>query len=514
MDPSEIYGNDIRCLKSARTKLIGDLLGDLRRDQWITILALSSKEEWVTIYKGLAKQLDLTWVASLSPAPLCSQMYRVEYCSIMNSSFYAQKSPGANVLSPRDIMWLSDPGEPHVLSTSARDVVLGWPKIEGCRRELYTSAVFQVEVREGPAWQPARVQQQKLRLASSERYQQRIFDEQETSSWNDMTAFFPLKAVDGVGGVRVIDLRPATWYYMRLRVSCCGKSAAFGPPVLVSTRCGIPDMPTPKPRIIQEQTYANGKKDVPNFEPLVALPATARSLCSLMDHTMEERSTLKPSDRLRISWSQPSNNGYPIQRYILQQRELVLDPPCAHNAPNKKVLALKTRHTHHGLPLNSGLLQRWTPWHVVHASMLPECLIRAPAQCPASVILARQTLGLGKFKNSHAAYGRTPVFTAMEFRVAAVNVLGASKFSQVSRISEREYPHFFTNTAQRSHGILQTFSPKPNPHPRKSKMANHEAELNEVTLALGFPVSDIVIQHAHKSMYDKATQHSYLQHFG
>ena len=93
MDP-EIIGNDIRCLKSARTKLIGELLGDLRRDQWITILALSSKEEWVTIYRGPSKQLDLTWIASLSPAPLCSQIYRVEYCSIISSS-HAQQSPAA-----------------------------------------------------------------------------------------------------------------------------------------------------------------------------------------------------------------------------------------------------------------------------------------------------------------------------------------------------------------------------------------------------------------------------------
>lgn len=507
MDP-EIIGNDIRCLKSARTKLIGELLGDLRRDQWITILALSSKEEWVTIYRGPSKQLDLTWIASLSPAPLCSQIYRVEYCSIISSS-HAQQSPAGNVVGPRDIMWLSDPGEPNVLSTAAREVVLGWPKIEGCRRELYVGAAFQVEVREGPAWQPVRVQQQKLRLTSSERYQQRIFDARRTSGNNTTTAFFPLKAVDGVGGVRVIDLRPATWYYMRLRVSCCGKFAAFGPPVLVSTRCGIPDMPTPKPRIIQEQTCANGKKQMPNYDPLVALPATARSLCSLMNYTMDERPTLKASDcRLRISWSQPSNNGYPIQRYILQQRDLVLNQPCAYNAPNKNALALKTGRTHHALPLNSGLLQKWTPWRVVHASMLPECLIRAPALCPESVILARQTLGLGKSQNSDA--GRSPVFTAMEFRVAAVNVLGTSKFSQVSRISDREYPHFFTNTAQRSHGLLRNSNPKNVPYPRKTKMAT-EAELNEVILALGFPVSDIVIQHAYKSMYDEAPQYSCRQ---
>ena len=94
--------------------------------------------------------------------------------------------------------------------------------------------------------------------------------------------------------------------------------------------------------------------------------------------------------------------------------------------------------------------------------------------------------------------------------IAAVNVLGTSKFSQVSRISDREYPHFFTNTAQRSHGLLRNSNPKNVPYPRKTKMAT-EAELNEVILALGFPVSDIVIQHAYKSMYDEAPQYSCRQ---
>mmetsp|Transcript_29842 Transcript_29842/g.92266 ORF Transcript_29842/g.92266 Transcript_29842/m.92266 type:complete len:459 (-) Transcript_29842:169-1545(-) len=442
---------DVRRLKSARTKLAQHLLHDLRNDRWISVLLLSSSGDWVNVYKGPAKQLDLTWFASLSPAQLCCQVYRVEY--------------GAVHIEPREVTWLSDLDAPFVLGASTREVVLGWPNIEGCRKKIYSSASFQVEVKEGCAWRSSQVPPQRQRPVSA------VHDSE----------FVPLEPVLAIDGVHIIDLRPATWYRMRLRISCAGKLAAASASVSVSTKCGRPNIPTSQLSVAEQDSGSFEQDQDGSFES-----STSMSL----SHFMNKMPPPQCDRRLRLSWAEPLSNGYPIQQYILQQRDLVL-------SPFEVVARGKARMPQHDPNAT------WTPWRVVYAHLLPECLIRAPAQCPASVISARHTLGLPTTRPStlsdtaeHSKCMETPPrFVAVEFRVAAANALGMSMFSKATRITRDERPHIFAPAIQRPN--FSRIRLKYRCLPRSSctsATASLEAELVKVVSALEFPISRDALQ--------------------
>jgi hypothetical protein len=138
----------------ARSDMSRRLLRGVRADRCITLSMLSSDGAWVVLFNGPVNQLDLTWVASMSPVPLCSHVYRVEGATGPNELSLTA------ALAPRDVTYLSDPEAPTIISASTRDVILGWPGIEGCRGELLRQAVtrggaaFQVEQR--PATRPRR----------------------------------------------------------------------------------------------------------------------------------------------------------------------------------------------------------------------------------------------------------------------------------------------------------------------------------------------------------------------
>ena len=83
-----------------------------------------------------------------------------------------------------------------------------------------------------------------------------------------------------MGGVRVVDLRPATWYHMRLRVTYDGSVAAVGPAVAVATKCGPPDAPTPRPRVVEEPAGPAGGGA--GADATAGLSAAAKTLGHLM----------------------------------------------------------------------------------------------------------------------------------------------------------------------------------------------------------------------------------------
>ena len=506
----------------ARSDMSRRLLRGVRADRCITLSMLSSDGAWVVLFNGPVNQLDLTWVASMSPVPLCSHVYRVEGATGPNELSLTA------ALAPRDVTYLSDPEAPTIINASTRDVILGWPGIEGCRGELLRQAVtrggaaFQVEIKEGPGWQPARVQLQRLRVAARATGSQNsdcdrwpMPGEVKTLPANrkDGRAYVALEAVDGVGGVRVIDLLPATWYHMRLRVTYDGISAALSPAVAVATKCGAPDPPIPRPNVTEEFVGTANMNSV--------VGAAAQNLEGFVSEM--SRATPPPasgSHRLRVSWARPRTNGYPIQYYILHQRELVLPPnsvakrcqasnmlvPARSLASDPRVRPFSTQSSSNANEQQQA--PKWTPWREVHAHLLPECLVRAPSRCPASITAARQTLGLGSPSNNSAALGSGPFsslpkvseppprFIAVEFRVAAVNALGASKFSQVSRVSRQVFPRapeqaWGGRTAQiktrRSEGTAWT---------KNLQTSMFEAELEELAGALGFPVSLSIVQGA------------------
>lgn len=552
--------HDVRRLKCARADLGRRLLATMGRNEDIILSMLSSNRDWVVVFSGPVRQLDLAWVASMSPAPLCSHVYRVEIGtpgarggagSVAASDpfgAFADPGPGGNVRGPpRDVTWLSDPEAPAILEAASREIALGWPVIEGCRGDLlrramkHGGAAFQIEVSEGPAWQPARVQQRRLRLAAKQatrlsrggrRSPPSDGEGDETGPGaSNAKAFIALEAVDGVGGVRVVDLRPATWYHMRLRVTYDGTSAAVGPAVAVATKCGPPDVPTPRPRVLEEPVGAGGGGYVADAN----LSAATRTLGGLMHDVA--RAATPPSGggyRLRVSWARPRTNGYPIVHYVLQQRERVLPPHGRLGARERRERAERERRRQDpSLALFGGVDESclagpppaiWTPWREVHNHLLPECLARAPTRCPASITAARNALGLGASKKRSAIAASSdslhkgaeppPRFLAVEFRVAAVNALGASAFSKATKITRHECPNVLAPQLQHGRSVNPAAAAHAEDAERASSPANSrppalEAALEDLAAGLDFPVSlDVVEAALHATRSGKPPAHA------
>ena len=229
------------------------------RNAQIILSALSADGEWEMLFSGPIRQLDIAWVTSMTSAPLWSRVYRVQST---NPDFGESRLP-------RNVAWLSNPEAPRILRVLQQEILLAWPEIGGCQAKLLRrglaqgGAAFQVEVSQGPIWQPARVQQHRLHMAaktgttlSAESVPSQISgDKDETALMKSKAAFVALEAVDGVGGVRVVDLLPATWYHVRLRVTYDGSCTAVGPPVAVATKCAPPDAPMPRPKVIEEPLH-------------------------------------------------------------------------------------------------------------------------------------------------------------------------------------------------------------------------------------------------------------------
>ena len=442
---------------------------------------------------------------------------------------------------PRNVAWLSNPEAPRILRVLQQEILLAWPEIGGCQAKLLRrglaqgGAAFQVEVSQGPIWQPARVQQHRLHMAaktgttlSAESVPSQISgDKDETALMKSKAAFVALEAVDGVGGVRVVDLLPATWYHVRLRVTYDGSCTAVGPPVAVAIKCAPPDAPMPRPKVIEEPVHpgCGGSEYATESGPAATPSVAVRTLGTFIKELAGTVTGTLPNvgTRLRVSWSRPRTNGYPIHHYILQQRELVTPPKSVTKAwQTDGMPGARTDDTSvplarigpRGDTLESfvgQLTPKWTPWREVHTNLLPECLIRAPVRCPASITAARGVLGLGTLSNNTASFGAMdtlrkgteslPRFIAVEFRVAAVNALGISKFSNISRVTGRECPRSFAPAVhgrvipQRSICSTSDRARQDQCSPNSRSLAL-EAELEQIVDAFEFPVSLSVVETA------------------
>ncbi|KAJ1460086.1 hypothetical protein M885DRAFT_458808 [Pelagophyceae sp. CCMP2097] len=429
---------------------------------------------WEVLFCGPCGRLDLEWVASLATdKPLTLFNYRV---ANLPAAGAAADSVAAR---PREVNWLSDPDPPALHAAGLHDIVVGWPRVDGDGgADLPVS--FQAEVAEGPSWTPARVQLQRLRDSADEAQLRKA---EARGSGASPLRFVALPPVGDARGAKIVDLRPATWYHVRLRATYGGGATCVGRPVTVATKCGPPDTPLPRPRVSEEDAAApvrarRAGPDSPQSVALLTLGAAVR------EHRGGDGAPR--AWRLRVSWARPRCNGYPITHYVLQQREHVL--PAFIAPPSQGLFA----------PGEAPQCAAWTPWRTVHSHPLPECLARAPADDATAIAAAKKALGLGAPANNTSMAAlqarvtgqpseSAPTIFEVEFRVAAVNSLGASDFSKATRATARECPHALCGTCDAGDG---TTAPTLEAAPRASVL---EAELDDLAAALDFPVSlDVV----------------------
>ena len=356
------------------------------------------EKDWHVVFRGPAWQLDDTHLSTEGLA-----RYRV---------------------NGREVLDLS--AVPKIITTSATEIAVEWP-----------AGPIRVEIAEGKPWQPARVVH-------------------EDSEAGEYTSF----AVSGKN-VRVTNLKPATWYHIRLRARL-EHLTAVGPSVAVATKSARPE--TPENLRIVETLLHRELQDV----DLCRGPAAAKHVQDAMIQSRRRRDQHDSALwRLKINWTRPRCNGYSIQRYELQQRDLVREPQ------------------HHEA--------KWTPWRVVHGHLLFAAFdARPPALDSGAVVGARRLLGLRLDEYAPVV----PRFVASEFKVKAVNAMGSSDFSRPIRVSHLDCPHSFRPSRTTSPIIEDDDDDDVPVLPRREQPPPVHDECAEVAAALDFPVAPAVIRAA------------------
>lgn len=334
VEDANVYCNRVTSSK-LRQRLLRGIKGCAIIDIWMRRL---SEQNWQHTYNGPASLLDVSWLLSL-----CSR-------KALQPFVYRVACDGKE----REEVWLTCPESPKIVDTSARSVAVAFCGISKFTAEHCS---LLVEVCEGPTWQPMRV------------------NLQEASEGNFVT--LPLFDSRSFGGVLVTDLKPATWYRIRLRVDYDG-SQTIGPSIVVATRCCRPDAPSPPP--------------------------------SVEDH----------DSSFRVTWKMPAHNGYPIQYFLLEQRERVTARESVPPLFGTQADAIQ-----------------WTPWRHVRLGRVPNCVVRAPKKDPAAYASARQVLD-----------DAAPRFLAVEFRIAATNALGRSAASHSTRATKFSHPRAFASASK------------------------------------------------------------------
>lgn len=173
------------------------------------------------------------------------------------------------------------------------------------------------------------------------------------------------------------DLKPATWYHFRLCIEYMGNrvSSEIRP---VATLVSVPSQPSP---------------------PRIAVVATENAMFSQRNRV---------SQKLRVTWPKPAENGSAIDRYQLQLRETILNettsPGRPHSADDASTSSARTAVT-----------QRY---HTAYCNLLNAVVLEAPA---ANVC-------------------------GWELRVRAKNNLGWSDFSDSVYIDANIYPTLFASS--------------------------------------------------------------------
>ena len=187
--------------------------------------------EYQLLFVGQLAALDVGWVASIASQPLTFYTFRV-----------LELADDGELLNRFEVSWLSDPPPPTVLDSTPSSATVTWLTAQACGMDMTAFAgghdglVYQLEVAEGRAWKASRVARfpglhshpqhfkVMLQLRGGARGAQGRFSE-----------------------VKVTDLRPATWYHFRLRVTYAHGGEEVSTRAAASTR-----------RVLVSESYPHG----------------------------------------------------------------------------------------------------------------------------------------------------------------------------------------------------------------------------------------------------------------
>lgn len=280
-----------------------------------------------------------------------------------------------NLMHRKEFIWLTPLSKPKINDTTVHSIHVTWDKVRFCGYKdedigiklPKASIKYTLEIAEGHEWSGHGIAN--------------YFITDSTYIPNYISVY---QSTD-IFEMEVIDLKPSTWYHIRIKVTY-GGSNIYSPAISCYTKQGIPEKPD-KPHVFVSALQST-------FDP----------------------KQLESSYRIKFIWSAPASCGVPITKYHVQIKEIT-------RGSFSEGLLKKTKngiiHSNQFDPEQSAKYIRGvneSPWITVYYNLPCEFLIPGP--------------------NSNAL--------EWKIRLRALNAKGWSRFSNELTLSSQQYPSLFT----------------------------------------------------------------------
>jgi hypothetical protein len=279
----------------------------------------------------------------------------------------------------KEFVWLTPLNRPIITNTTIHSISIKWDNVKFCGykdddiniRIPITTIKCIVEIAEGHEWSGHGIANH--------------FITDSTYIPDYITVF----ESSNVFEAQIIDLKPSTWYHIRIKV-IYGGSIMYSPSISCYTKQGIPDRPE-KPHVF-----------------VSAIQSTF------------DRKILESSYRIKFMWSASPSTGIPITKYHVQIKEITKGDFSEALLKRTKDGVIKKKNNTMGFSpeMSCKYIEgiRESPWITVYYNLLCEFLIPGPSKY------------------------------ALEWRVRirAQNSKGWSPFSHELILSSQQYPSLFT----------------------------------------------------------------------
>ena len=381
---------------------------------------------WLTLFTGQADCMDIDDVMDVLLAkskPLTVYTLRTQNIENRNNR---------DIFSTKHyVVFVTSPEAPVILDAGVRELQVEWPKLD-TKKLGDTEIKLSLEVCTGRRWVSGKVRQSantlSLLTSAGKKSFRTVFVENINSHMKATTG--RTREMGRAKKIKVTDLNPAYWYHVRFRVdyklvepvvdeehydddfkdiSAVGRGRAYGGVRCVNTEPDVPEPPeTPR--------------DMLEFKARV-MPMGGKG---------NSQSSVKVI--LKISWVGREDNGYQIKYYILQRR-------LGKNSND----VIKKAKTLQRLNIKSSISDVDSQEDDGEASVVRH----GGGPGPEAIIewLMWETCYSNKFEQFYAK--PPPLGTVgMQFRLCAINHLGASPWGNVLELSGGKYEEFFASGAE------------------------------------------------------------------
>lgn len=266
-------------------KLVDRIQSEFSPDILLEVYVLDNNGDPYEVFTGMSTSITVAHLQQVLKEPGCFYVFSI----IGIDKSYAD-SVGIQLdnIIRKEFCWLTDPSPPEICDRQSDSITVTWKPVSFCgiRPGNMTDSInYVLEIADG----------QPYRSGSSTRF------------ISDMNAMKYRTMARGpkLHEVTVTELRPATWYYLRVAMEySVGDTRVQSTSKPIPTLRSVPATPS-KPRV----------HIIPGTKSFLSVDGYAES-------------------KVLITWMEPAPNGSPIEKYQLQLQELESNPTAPRAGSN------------------------------------------------------------------------------------------------------------------------------------------------------------------------------------